>query len=182
MYIKEWSLIVQSFESSEIRKNQQENRLKNTENFEDTAEIHIMRFNMNRIINFVVTAAVLILLLTPTAAEARANFSKHAVSRIRRTVTGLRTQCIPYLKNFCQMFTFKGVTKRFCIAKTFYTCTALDWSRYRDEYGHSSCSSPSTVRLKPNKNLIATRCLYKIYQGVYYKKGCLGTGLILSGT
>ena len=90
----------------------------------------------------IVVAAVFLLLAS--TAETRATFTKNSLikndwrnfhefqldkeslSRTRRTVTGLRTKCIPYLKKFCQWFTVRGVTKRFCIVKTFYSCTALD--------------------------------------------------------
>ena len=63
---------------------------------------------------------------TATTTTTITTLSKDSLIRTRRAVTGLRTQCIPYLKNFCQWFTVRGVTKRFCIAKTLFMCTSLD--------------------------------------------------------
>ena len=51
------------------------------------------------------------LLIMASICEPRSTSFKHSLSRTRRTVTGLRTKCIPYVKNFCQWFTVRGVTK-----------------------------------------------------------------------
>ena len=45
--------------------------------------------------------------------------------RVRRSF-GLRTICIPTKKKFCRKFTVKNITKRFCVSKNIYDCTALD--------------------------------------------------------
>ena len=46
--------------------------------------------------------------------------------RVRRVVTGFRTKCIPMLIHFCKNFTVGGITKRFCVARNVFHCTALD--------------------------------------------------------
>ena len=48
------------------------------------------------------------------------------LKRVRRVVTGFRTKCIPMLKHFCKNFTVGGITKRFCVARNVFHCTALD--------------------------------------------------------
>ena len=72
------------------------------------------------------TSTIIAILLLSLSGSCSASL-KHYLSRTRRTVTGLRTKCIPYVKKFCQRFTVRGVTKRFCVARTAYICTALDW-------------------------------------------------------
>ena len=69
---------------------------------------------------------VVVLLISASIVEIRSMSFKHSLPRTRRTVTGLRTSCIPYLKKFCQWFTVRGVPKQFCVVRTAYICTALD--------------------------------------------------------
>ena len=99
--------------SESVLKIRPKNWRKLKENLSKTDE-NWSKLTMNQTMIFVAVAAVF-LLLTPTTVETRATFSKHSLSRTRRTVTGLQTKCIPYLKNFCQWFTVRGVTKQFCI-------------------------------------------------------------------
>ena len=46
--------------------------------------------------------------------------------KFRRVVTGLHTKCIPKVKYFCKKFTVRGITKRFCLKRKVFVCTALD--------------------------------------------------------
>ena len=45
--------------------------------------------------------------------------------RVRR-LTGYRTTCQPGKKIFCSLFTYNGVTKKFCLQVTLQQCSGLD--------------------------------------------------------
>ena len=54
---------------------------------------------------------------------------KNEFSRVHHTVrrvTGYRMKCVPEMKKFCSIFTYNGLSKKFCLKIKTKHCTALD--------------------------------------------------------
>ena len=84
------------------------------------------KFNMDRTAIFI----IFIVLTSTSLAEERTNkyirsFSVKRHHRVRRML-GTATKCVPKLKEFCRVFTYGKLKKKFCFVVRVKDCTALD--------------------------------------------------------